>query len=115
MTLKELKTRHCDVILDEIQWDDLPQLANGAAVFYASLANGTRPKEDRRVLYAGQVLTSGMTGPDELIIMRTTSHGNPRLDAVTKQAAGSGRVALFRTRPIPSWDRRNLQSWTDWT
>ena len=114
MTLAELKQKNSDIISGVPSWDDLKMLANGAALFYVSMPNGYRPKDERRVLWAGHVLTGGMSG-NELYVIRTTSHGNPRIDTVTKDDLGpAGRAALFLTDPIPEYDSRNMEPWNHW-
>lgn len=115
MTLKELKQNHGDVIHGEMSWEELSRNANGAALFYASLSGGNRPKDERRILWAGYVLTAGITAGDEILILRMTSHGNAKLDAVPKSALEpGGRAVLFKSSPVPEYDRRNLESWDHW-
>ena len=117
MTLNELRSAQSDVILDEItDFNNLKIMANGAALFYVSLSGGNKPKDGRTVLWAGHVLTAGMTDRcEELFILRTTASGNPKIDAVPRGALGpNGRVALFRTKPIGALDVRNAEPWTRW-
>lgn len=114
MTLRELKTKYPDIILDELSWDDLIPLANGAALFYVSLSGGNKPQDDRKVLWAGHILTMGMTaGNNTLVIARPTEYGNIRADAVPKTRLDRS-VAFYQTRPIAAHDRRNMEPWTRW-
>lgn len=115
MTLEELKRKHGDVVLGEPSWDDLKALANGAALFYVSLSRGRKPKDERNILWAGHVLTCGMTADGGLTFLRMTAHGNPKMGIVYRQnIAPDGSAALFRTDPIPEYDRRNLETWNHW-
>lgn len=114
MTLKELKQANGDLILEPVPWDETDGLANGAVLFYASLTNGTKPPDDRKVLWAGQVMTAGKHAGGDLLFVRLTGHGNAVLDSTDEQAAAAGRTALFRTRPFSRNDPRNLEPWGRW-
>ena len=79
-------------------------------------SGGARPKGGRTVLWAGHVLTAGMTDSrEELFILRITANGNPKIDAVPHNTIGpDGHAALFRTKPVGALDIRNAEPWTHW-
>ena len=115
MTLNELKAGHPDLVGKELSWDDLRQMASGAAVLYASLSAYKRPKGEQRVLWAGHALTAGMRSGDELYAIRATSGGNSAIDVLTPGMVGpDGRAAVFLSSPIAEPDPRNLAMWPDW-
>lgn len=114
MTLQELKDNNPDIILEPIEWEELASIANGQALFYASVAPSQRCIMDRKIRAAGQVMTAGMlAGQDAIYIVRITTYGNVKADIVNKAELGT-RVALFRTAPIPAHDHRNMEPYTHW-
>ena len=107
MTLAELKERNPDVVLDEVSWEELDGMASGAVLFYASLAGGSRPKEERQVLWAGYVLTQGLSYGNALTVVRMTNTGGAKVTTIGRtEDIERQRAALFRTRPLPSGDPR---------
>ena len=120
MTLKELKTKNSDIILQELRWSDLTNLANDAALFYVLLSSKNGPKDDRKVICASQILTVGMrtdyaNNSRYLMFTRLTNHGNIKLNSITESdLAANGRAVLFQTAPISTNDPRNNKPWTDW-
>lgn len=118
MTLAELRTENPDIILDEAPWNEIMENANGAAYFYVSLQNGNRPKEQRKVLWAGHVLTAGLcrdVSGDQIILVRLTSNGNARIDTCYEKNAGpDGNAVFYRTRPFCGNDPRNRKPWKLW-
>lgn len=115
MILEELKRNNSDIILDEISWDEACQLANGAALFYVSFWASNKPREEKKVRWAGQVMTVGMTKEEELIFMRLTTSGHAVFSSMTrKEFEKSNSGILFHTRPFSSDDRRNLKPWNRW-
>ncbi len=116
MTLKEFRTKNCDVVLDPVGPEDLDRLACGAALLYVSLSGGNRPKDDRTVLWAGHVLTAGMyDGDRQILLVRLTQYGNVKLDTVEISALEpGGRAALFTTAPFTKHDPRVSLPWKEW-
>ena len=116
MTLKEFKAKHGDIIFDEIKPDELDRLSCGAALFYMSLSNRNGPKAEKNVLYAGYILTLGLNRSlDELMFMRLTHGGRPKLDTVKlHELNGNGRAALFRTAAMKSGDNRTYRPYDQW-
>ena len=115
MTLDIFKARNGDIVLDEIRHEDLEEIANGQALFYVSLSNSKKPKGERAVLYAGHAMTAGAVSDGGICILRLTARGNPRMDVLYPGNLGpDGSCALFRTRPFPAGDYRNLAAWTKW-
>ncbi len=116
MTLKELKTKHGDIILDEVKLEDLDKLACGAVLFYVSLSGKNGPKDDKKVLWAGHAMTVRLNRPyAELTIIRVTDYGNIKYDSIKFDALrDDGRAALFMTRPLTENDPRNKTSWNRW-
>lgn len=118
MTLKELKAKHPDAILDEMSEGELEAGANGMAVFYASIRPGARPKDERRVLCAGYALTAGLVrdvSGNCMNVLRLTAHGNAKIDLVKLSDLGpDGKAAMFRAAPISGNDPRNLEPCLRW-
>lgn len=109
------KARNGDLMLDEPSWEELRDMANGAALFYVVLSNSSKPKEKRAVRYAGHVLTAGMTDGGGLVLLRLTARGNAQLDVVyPANVATDGSAVLYRTRPTPADDYRNRIPWDQW-
>lgn len=118
MTLNQLKNANPDIILDEAPWEEIVKNADGAAYFYVSLPNGNKPKDQRKILWAGHVLTVGLdkdVSGDRILLIRLTSQGNVRLDACAKKAISpGGNAVLFRTRPLAADDPRSRKPWNQW-
>lgn len=118
MTLKELKEKHPDVVLDEMSEGELKAGANGMAVFYASVRPGRAQKDGRQVLCAGYALTAGLVhdvSGDYLNVLRLTAHGNAKIDLVKLSDLGpEGKAAIFRAAPISGGDPRNLEPCLHW-
>lgn len=114
MTLAELKRENPDIILDPVDWDEVMDMATGAALFYASLSSGSKPFMERKIRTASHAMTAGMlSGNDEVYITRLTSRGNVKIDTVRKSELGT-RAALFHTKPLHAYDHRNLESYEHW-
>lgn len=114
MTLAELKKENPDIILDPVTWEDITGMSTGAALFYASLSNGSKPFMERKIRTASYAMTAGMlSGNDEVYITRLTSQGNVKIDTVKKSELGT-RVGLFHTTPLHACDHRNLESYEHW-
>lgn len=114
MTLTELKRGNPDIILDLVDWDEIMDMATGAALFYASLSGGSKPLMEQKIRTASYAMTAGMlSGNDEIYITRLTSRGNVKIDTVKKSELGA-RVALFHTKPLHAYDHRNLESYEHW-
>ena len=118
MTLKELKEKHPDAILDEMSADELRTGANGMAVFYASVRPGRAPKDGRQVLCAGYALTAGLVrdvSGDYINVLRLTAHGNAKIDLVKLDGLRQdGNAAMFHAAPISGGDPRNLEPCLQW-
>lgn len=118
MTLKELKDRNPDIILEEMSEDDAKAGANGMAVFYASVRPGQRPKDERTILCAGYALTAGFfqdASGGYLNVLGLTARGNAKIDLVKLSGLGpGGNTALFRAEPVPGDDPRNLKPCSRW-
>ncbi len=116
MTLKEFKDKNSDIMLEELAWNDLHDIAGGEALFYVSLTGKNAPKEDRTVVYAGHAMTVGMNIPDkELLVIRLTAGGYPRLDPISADdLKPDGKAILFRTTALPENDTRNRKPWHQW-
>ena len=117
MTLKEFRTKHPDVLLNELKWRDLDAIARGAALFCVTLSNKTGPKENRTIIYADYALTMGMgSTPKTLTVMQTTKSGYPMLRSITENdLQASGHIALFRTASLPTNDPRNTKLCLHWS
>lgn len=114
MTLAELKRGNPDIILDLVDWDEIMDMATGAALFYASLSGGSKPLMERKIRTASHAMTAGMlSGNDEVYITRITARGNVKIDTVKKSELGT-RAALFHTKPLHAHDHRNLESYEHW-
>lgn len=114
MTLAELKRGNPDIILDPVDWDEIMDMATGAALFYASLSGGSKPLMEQKVRTTSYAMTAGMlSSNDEIYITRLTSRGNVKIDIVKKSELGA-RVALFHTKPLHAYDHRNLKSYEHW-
>ena len=116
MTLKEFKAKHGDVLISELAWCDLDKLARGAALFYVSLTNRKGPKEDRNIVCSDFALTMGIGNtPRTLTVARTTHAGYLALSEITEpDLRDDGRIALFRTRPLPADDPRSTKLCGEW-
>lgn len=114
MTLAELKRGNPDIILDPVDWDEIMDMATGAALFYASLSGGSKPLMEQKVRTTSYAMTAGMlSSNDEIYITRLTSRGNVKIDIVKKSELGA-RVALFHTKPLHAYDHQNLESYEHW-
>lgn len=85
-----------------------------AALFYVSLSNANKPKEEKKVLWAGQVLTVGISRNGDLFLLHLTANNNVTFSSETRESVEKGRCALFHTRAFPSDDSRNLKAWNKW-
>ena len=115
MKFDVFQARNGDLMLGEPSWEEIREIANGAALFYVVLSNSAKPKPQRAVRYAGHVLTAGMTDDGGLVLLRLTARGNTQLDVVyPANVAPNGNAALYRTRPTPADDYRNRIPWDQW-
>lgn len=119
MTMQEFKANNADIVFDEATELSIREAACGKTFMYISVSPGKKPKEERRVLYAGYATTVGIQtdiSGDYLMLLRLTANGNPKLDGLKIDNSGpNGNVALFHTAPVSERDHRSLSSWTRWT
>lgn len=116
MTLAQFNEKHGDMIsLHQPAWDSLERMANGESLFYIGLSRSAKPIEQRKVLWAGHVMTVGMDeGRQYLLVLRLTAGGNAVIDKIMRSdLAPDGRAMLFYAEPIPAWDPRNRKTWAD--
>lgn len=116
MTLAQFKGKHGDMIKQlQPAWDSLERLANGESLFYVDLSRAAKPIEQRKVLWAGHVMTAGMDEDRQyLLILRLTTGGNAVIDKIMRSdLAPDGHAMLFYAEPIPAWDPRNRKTWAD--
>ena len=116
MTLNELKAKNPDILLKELDWNDVPRLAAGAALFYVSLSGKAGAKDNKTILCASHVLTTGMFNANQQLgFIRITQRGNTKTYSVSAEdLQPDGRAALFQTVPLTENDPRCSKPWNQW-